>query len=82
MNEECKYCSYLKQCPDIVQHNSIYCICHKRIPKNRNMSYEQLQTNWNELKKWLEEVQINSPDIDEWTIMEVRSKMQELEKKK
>lgn len=55
MNEECKYCSYLKKCPDIVNHNSVYCICHKRIPKNRNMSYEQLQNNWNKLKEWLEE---------------------------
>lgn len=55
MNEECKYCSYLKQCQDVVEHNSIYCKCHKRTPKDRNMSYEQLQNNWNELKKIIEQ---------------------------
>jgi hypothetical protein len=31
-----------------------------------------------ELEKWLNETQINSPFIDEETIMEVRSKLKEL----
>ena len=43
MSKECKECTYLKECPDIVEPNSIYCKCHKRIPKSRTMSYEELQ---------------------------------------
>ena len=35
--------------------------------------------NWNKLKEWLEETQINKVDIDEWTIIQVRDKMQEIE---
>lgn len=41
---------------------------------------QSLKDNWNKLKEWLEETQINKIDIDEWTIIQVRDKMQEIEK--
>lgn len=76
MNEKCKYCSYLKQCPDIVEYNSIYCLCYKRIPKDRNMSYEQLQNNWNELKNCVIDLFNRSQDI---VYLDVLEKMKKLE---
>ena len=41
--EECKYCTYLKKCPNAVESGSIYCLTHRQIPKNINKSYEELQ---------------------------------------
>ena len=39
----------------------------------------QLQNNWNELKEWLKQIQINAVYIDEWTIIVVRNKVEEIE---
>ena len=40
--------------------------------------YDKVINNWNELKEWLKEIQINWADIDEWTIIEVRNKVEEI----
>ena len=52
--------------------------------KKRWQKHKQLQNNWNELKKWLEEnkhfYNITGEDLEEdTTITEVLNKMQELE---
>lgn len=39
---------------------------------------ERLNNIINELEKWLKEEQINSVDLDEWTIIQVRDKITEL----
>lgn len=41
---------------------------------------DRVINNWNKLKEWLKEVQINGIDIDEWTIIEIRNKIGEIEK--
>lgn len=51
MSSECKKCTYFKECPDMVELNSIYCKCHKRIPKDRTISYEELQQKVNQLEE-------------------------------
>ena len=44
--------------------------------------YDKVINNWNELKEWLKEIQINGVNIDEWTIIEVRNKVEEIESRK
>ena len=42
------------------------------------MENERLNNIINELEKWLKEEQVNSVDLDEWTIIQVRDKIEEL----
>lgn len=60
----------------------LYKINKDRLEANQRLLKEnqKLKDNWNKLKEWLEKTQINKVDIDEWTIIQVRDKMQEIEK--
>ena len=40
---KCEICKYQKDCPDMVEENSIYCLTHRRIPKNFNNEYIKKQ---------------------------------------
>jgi len=40
------------------------------------------RTNWSELKEWLKEIHLNGCYIDEFTIIEVRNKVEEIESRK
>ena len=42
------------------------------------LEIERLNNIINELEKWLEKEQVNSVDLDEWTIIQVRDKILEL----
>lgn len=35
MNEKCNSCNYLQKCPDKVEYGSVWCLCHREIPKIR-----------------------------------------------
>ena len=37
--KRCDICKYQKDCPDIVDIDSIWCITHRRIPKGFNNEY-------------------------------------------
>ena len=65
MNEKCKYCDYVSKCSRICEYNSYLCKVHRSFPKVVDKSYEQLQqenkqlkNNWNELKKYLHNVDV------------------------
>ena len=40
---KCKICKYQKDCPGVVEENSIYCLAHRKIPKNFNNEYIEKQ---------------------------------------
>ena len=46
--------------------------------KEKGKEIERLNNIINELEKWLKEEQVNSVDLDEWTIIQVRDKILEL----
>ena len=52
--KKCEICKYQKECPDIVEENSIYCLTHRRIPKNFNNEYIKKQRLISFLKDKLE----------------------------
>ena len=96
MNEELKYCKFCdKEKPkkDFCKSGSFTKnICRECQRKKQTKIYhdskkvEQLQNNWNELKKWLEE-EIKDYRKREWfpvanDLKEVLDKMQELEQGK
>ena len=41
--KRCDICKYQKDCPDIVDIDSIWCITHRRIPKNFDNEYIEKQ---------------------------------------
>lgn len=43
MNKKCKYCLTATTCPSVCEENSIYCAIHRRIPKNVDKTFAQLQ---------------------------------------
>lgn len=53
-----------------------------------NVNFEAIENAWfkpkktvlDELEEWLKDIRINNAQIDEWTIMEVQLKIQELKK--
>lgn len=40
---KCEICKYQKDCPDIVEENSVYCLTHRKIPKNFDNEYIEKQ---------------------------------------
>ena len=56
---------------------NLHCIRDEELKK-----YIKYINNWNELKEWLKKLQINAVNIDEWTIIEVRNKIEEIESRK
>ena len=52
---------------------------YKDLSEQLQRENKQLQNNWNELKAWLIDIQINGLLNDAWTIIQVRDKMQEIE---
>jgi predicted metallo-beta-lactamase superfamily hydrolase len=58
------------------QGNTI--ILNHHVLEKKQQEIDKYKNIVDELEKWLNETQINSPFIDEETIMEVRSKLKEL----
>lgn len=40
---KCEICKYQNDCPDIVEENTIYCLTHRKIPKNFGNEYIEKQ---------------------------------------
>ena len=41
--KKCEMCKYQKDCPDIVEFDSIWCIAHRKLPKNFGNEYIEKQ---------------------------------------
>ena len=40
---KCEICKYQENCPDIVEFNSVWCIAHRKLPKNFGNEYIKKQ---------------------------------------
>ena len=56
---KCEICKYQKDCPDIVEENSVYCLAHRRIPKNFDNEYIEKQQLISFLEEKIREHKLN-----------------------
>ncbi len=63
---KCEICKYQKDCPDIVEENSVYCLVHRKIPKNFDNEYIEKQQLISFLEDKIKEYKEKISKYDLW----------------
>ncbi len=61
---KCEICKYQKDCPDVVEEGSVYCLIHRRIPKNFDNEYIEKQQLINWLEDKIREIEEKIKDLN------------------